>query len=261
MAFNFLRRMKEAIGSAQAPSGPPGKRLYAVGDIHGRRDLLDDLLSQIETDIATHPIDTVALVFLGDLIDRGSDSAGVIDRLCQMNDFPARCVFLAGNHEEVLLRVLDGEEDLAYDWLGFGGDAFVESYGLSPAALKAMDASRIADVLKNAMPAEHIDFVRGMGDTVRFGDYLLVHAGIRPGVAIEEQEQSDLRWIRHPFLSDGHDHGCVVIHGHTVSDGVDQRSNRIGIDTGAYRTGILTAIVIEETAIRFLSTDDARVGC
>lgn len=261
MALDLIRRMKETIASSRTPSGPAGKRLYAVGDIHGRRDLLDDLLAQIEADIAARPIATAVLVFLGDLIDRGSNSAGVIDRLYAMEDFPARCLFLTGNHEEVLLRVLDGEEGVAYDWLGFGGDAFVESYGLSAAALKAMEEPRIAAALKQAIPPEHIEFLREFGDTVRFGDFLLVHAGIRPGVAIEDQQPQDLRWIRHPFLSDGHDHGCVVIHGHTVTDEVDRRSNRIGIDTGAYRTGILTTIVVEGDDVRFLATGDAKIVC
>nr|WP_232343651.1 metallophosphoesterase family protein [Novosphingopyxis sp. YJ-S2-01] len=228
--------------------------MYAVGDIHGRSDLLDDLLARIESDILARPIASVTLVFLGDLIDRGPDSAGVIERLLHLQDYPARCVFLLGNHEEVLLRVLDGEDGVAYDWLGFGGDAFVESYGLSPAALKAMESAQIARALEDVIPQQHVEFLRSFGDTVRFGDYLLVHAGIRPGVAIEDQQPQDLRWIRQPFLSDGHDHGCVVVHGHTVTEAVDRRTNRIGIDTGAYRTGVLTAIVLEEETVRFLAT-------
>lgn len=258
---SLFSRVRQNVAAARSASGPEGKRLYAVGDVHGRRDLLDELLMQIGADVRSRPIGSATIVFLGDLIDRGADSAGVIARLAAMKDFPARCVCLQGNHEEVLMRVLDAEEGIAYDWLGFGGDAFAESYGLSAAALKAMDEPRIAQALRDAMPAEHIEFLRGFGDTVRFGDYLLVHAGIRPGVPIEQQQPHDLRWIRQPFLSDADDHGVMVVHGHTVSDGVQRRTNRIGIDTGAYRTGVLTCAVIEATDVRFLATGDAALAC
>ena len=248
------------MAASRKAAGPAGKRLYAVGDIHGRLDLLDDLLRRIGDDLRRRPVDTAVLVCLGDLIDRGPDSAGVIERLRTL-DLPVKALFLLGNHEELLLRVLEGEEGLAYDWLGFGGDACAESYGVASAPLKAMGERRIAETLAAAIPPAHLAFLRGFGDTVRFGDYLLVHAGIRPGIPIEEQQPHDLRWIRQPFLSDGHDHGCVVIHGHTITDGVDQRPNRIGIDTGAYRTGILTAAVVEEAELRFLSTADTLPGC
>jgi serine/threonine protein phosphatase 1 len=249
----LFRRVSANITAERRFAGPPGKRLYAVGDIHGRLDLLDDLLAQIANDIAARPVDTAVMVFLGDLIDRGPDSAGVIDRLCHL-DHPARALFILGNHEEILLRALAGDPGVAHDWLGFGGDACAQSYGIAASALKAMDEARIATLLRQAIPPDHIAFLQGFGDTIRFGDYLLVHAGIRPGVAIEDQQPHDLRWIRGPFLSDAHDHGCMVIHGHTISDGVDQRSNRIGIDTGAYQTGILTAAVVEEEELRFLAT-------
>lgn len=252
--LKLFKRLSAKVVAGRSYAGPAGKRLYAVGDIHGRLDLLDQLLGHIEDDILASPVETAALVFLGDLIDRGPESAGVIERLRTLHDFPAKSLFLLGNHEEIMLRVLAGEAGLAYDWLGFGGDACVESYGVSATSLQAMDEDRIALVLGKAIPAAHVDFLKSFGDTFRFGDYLLVHAGIRPGVAIDEQQPHDLRWIRQPFLSDGHDHGCMVIHGHTISDGIDRRTNRIGIDTGAYRTGVLTAAVIEGEDLRFLAT-------
>jgi len=253
----MIRKLFRRLSTAERRhAGPAGKRLYAVGDIHGRLDLLDRLLERIEDDIRTRPVETAAVVFLGDLIDRGPQSAQVIERLRTLDTFPARLLFLQGNHEEILLRVLAGEPGLAYDWLKFGGDACAQSYGVSPTALQAMDEERIARVLGTAIPREHVAFLESFGDTFRFGDYLLVHAGIRPGVAIEEQQPHDLRWIRHPFLSDGNDHGCMVIHGHTITDEVDRRSNRIGIDTGAYRTGVLTAAVVEGPDIHFLSTGE-----
>jgi serine/threonine protein phosphatase 1 len=252
--LKLFRRVSANIAASRTFAGPPGKRLYAVGDIHGRLDLLDDLLAQIDDDIATRHVPSAAVVFLGDLIDRGPQSAGVIERLCTLAPFPAKTLCLLGNHEEALLRVLGAEPGLAYDWLGYGGDACAASYGVDPVALTAMDEARIAATLGKAIPPRHIAYLKGCGDTVSFGDYLLVHAGIRPGVPIEDQEPKDLRWIRQPFLSDAHDHGCMVIHGHTISEGVDQRSNRIGIDTGAYRTGVLTAAVVEGTDLRFLAT-------
>lgn len=253
MFKNLFRRISANM-AAPGYAGPEGQRVYAVGDIHGRLDLLDDLLGQIEDDIVARPLPTVGLCFLGDLIDRGPDSAGVVERLTSLGEFPAKTLFLMGNHEEVLLRVLNAEPHLAYDWLGFGGDACAESYGVSASALLAMNEDRIAEVMRGAMPPAHVRFLEDMGDTFGFGDYLFVHAGIRPGVKIEEQQPQDLRWIRQPFLSDGHDHGCMVVHGHTISEGVERRANRIGIDTGAYRTGILTAAVIEGADLRFLAT-------
>ena len=255
MIRNLFRRAA-TLTTGRSFSGASGKRLYAVGDIHGRLDLLNNLLSRIADDLRARPVAAGAatIVFLGDLIDRGPDSAGVIERISTLRDVPARALLLLGNHEEILLRVLDGEPGLAYDWLGFGGDACVESYGLSAAAMKAMSEERIAEALRAAMPPAHVAFLKEGGDTIRFGDYLLVHAGIRPGVAIEDQQPHDLRWIRQPFLSDEHNHGCLVIHGHTVTDVVDRRTNRVGIDTGAYRSGILTAAVVEGNALDFIDT-------
>ncbi|WP_267414703.1 MULTISPECIES: metallophosphoesterase family protein [unclassified Sphingomonas] len=258
--FDLFRRAAANIIPSRDFSGPSGKRLYAVGDIHGRRDLLDEMLVMIEHDIRSQPAAEATIVFLGDLIDRGPDSAGVIERLSSLSAFPARVLLLLGNHEEILLRVLDGEPGLAYDWLAFGGDACVASYGLAAASLKAMDEERIATMLGEAMPPAHVAFLREAGDTVRFGDYLLVHAGIRPGIAIENQQPRDLRWIRQPFLSDANDHGCLVVHGHTISDEIDRRPNRLGIDTGAYRTGVLTAAIVEGSDLRFLATRPKPAG-
>lgn len=255
MLKKLFRRISANMAAPEF-SGPEGQRVYAVGDIHGRLDLVDELLGQIEADIRERPLATIGLCFLGDLIDRGPDSAGVIERLCSLGAFPAKTLFLMGNHEEVLLRILNAEPHLAYDWLGYGGDACAESYGVSPSALQAMKEERIAEVLREAIPAKHIRFLEDMGDTFRFGDYLFVHAGIRPGVKIEDQQPQDLRWIRQPFLSDGHDHGCMVVHGHTISEGVERRPNRIGIDTGAYRSGTLTAAVVEGSDLRFLATGE-----
>ncbi|WP_029625229.1 metallophosphoesterase family protein [Sphingomonas sp. PAMC 26605] len=254
MFSKLVRRLKGDVAARRVFHGPPDARLYAVGDIHGRRDLLDAMLDSIREDIVSRPIGSAVMVFLGDLIDRGPDSAGVVERLLTLGDDPARGLFLLGNHEEVLLRVLAGEPGLAYDWLEYGGAACAESYGVAASMLQAMDEARIARTLAAAIPTEHVAFLEMFGDTVRFGDYLLAHAGIRPGVPIDAQQPQDLRWIREPFLSDPHDHGFKVIHGHTISNGVEQRANRIGIDTGAYRSGVLSAAVVEGREVRFLST-------
>ncbi|HEU0044548.1 metallophosphoesterase [Sphingomonas sp.] len=252
--MNIFSRMLGALSPARTFRAQQGSRIYAIGDVHGRLDLLEELLAQIKGDIAERPSAANFVVLLGDLIDRGPASAQVIERLLNVADVPAKFSYIMGNHEEIFLRALSAEPGVAYDWLTFGGDACVESYGLNPATLNAMPEQAIADLLTETIPVRHIEFVRGFVDTVRSGDYLFVHAGIRPGVAIEEQLPHDLRWIRSSFLRDNKDHGVMVIHGHTITDEVDEHSNRIGIDTGAYRTGLLTALALEDDQRWTLST-------
>lgn len=237
--------------------GPKGRRAYAVGDIHGRLDLLEEILAAIEQDLQSASHRKALLVFLGDLIDRGPNSAQVVERLRTYRREGVQPVFLLGNHEEVLLRILDGDSSLIAKWRWFGGTECLYSYGVDPDRLDGMDERQALELVRNAIPAEHVEFLRGFADTCGFGDYLFVHAGIRPGVDLAAQKQSDLRWIRDPFLGDERDHGFVVVHGHTISEGVEERSNRIGIDTGAYRSGVLTALVIDGDQRRFLSTAPA----
>lgn len=250
---SWFRKVAAGLSTERTFRASEGTRVYAVGDIHGRLDLLDQLLDQVRADVAARPAANTALLFLGDLIDRGAQSSGVIERIRTL-DFPGKVACLLGNHEEILLRVLEGEPRVAYDWLGFGGDACVESYGVNPHALAAMDEQDIAVALRTAIPEAHVTFLHSFGDSFRSGDYVFVHAGIRPGVPLEEQEPQDLRWIRRPFLSDTKSHGFMVVHGHTISDGVEERSNRIGIDTGAYQTGVLTALAVEDDQRWFLAT-------
>jgi serine/threonine protein phosphatase 1 len=166
-----------------------------------------------------------------------------------------RPVFLAGNHEEFLLRALNGEDGVMDQWLRYGGDACARSYGIDPELLFVLPQDEAAALLRKSMPERHQRFLESMGDTFRFGDYLIVHAGIRPGVRLEEQRRADLRWIRQPFLDDTGDHGVVVVHGHTIVEDVEERPNRIGIDTGAYRTGRLTALILEGNERRTLASD------
>ena len=227
------------------PAGAPGYRGYVVGDIHGRLDLLEDLLAKIHSELQQHPAARTLLVFVGDLIDRGPSSAQVLERLRTYRRPGIRTEFLLGNHEEVLLRILRGDADLITKWRWFGGSECLQSYGVEPEQLERVSKEEALAIVRRAIPDEHVRFLEGFADSCRFGDYLFVHAGIRPGVALEEQSQADLRWIRQPFLSDESDHGLMVVHGHTIAKEVEQRSNRIGIDTGAYRTGVLSALVIE----------------
>jgi serine/threonine protein phosphatase 1 len=237
---------------------PASYRLHAVGDIHGRDDLLGELLATIEVDEDGREPAKRILVFLGDLIDRGSASADVVERLRTYRPDGIRLVFLAGNHEEVLLRILDGEARFVPDWLRFGGAECLRSYGADPDRVRKMDRERAIDVIRSAIPEAHVEFLRGFDDTFRAGDYLFVHAGIRPGIPLAEQLPSDLRWIREPFLSDAAEHGFVVVHGHTIRQSVDERGNRIGIDTGAYRYGQLTALALEGTERWYLQVGTPR---
>jgi serine/threonine protein phosphatase 1 len=236
------------------PSGPKNRRAYVVGDVHGRLDLLERLLDAIQVEVDGQHRHNVLLVFLGDLIDRGPDSAGVVERLRTYRHDDVRPAFILGNHEEVLLRILGGETGLIEQWLWFGGAQCVASYGLDPQSLKGLSANRALDRIREAVPPTHIEFLRSFVDSCEFGDFLFVHAGIRPGIPLDRQAQSDLRWIRNPFLTDDTDHGFVVVHGHTISAQVEQRPNRIGIDTGAYKSGVLTALAIEEDRRWYLDT-------
>jgi serine/threonine protein phosphatase 1 len=255
--MSFLDRLRRIVTHAPpAPQGAPGKRAYAIGDVHGRLDLLDAMLERIEEDNRRRPKKRTFVVLLGDLIDRGPESAGVIERLRTWQPAGIKPVFLAGNHEEVMMNVLAGQEGILPSWLKFGGAECLASYGIDVDALKRLDEGAAIAKIRAAVPRAHRDFLDTLGDTFRFGDYLFVHAGIRPGIAIEEQHIKDLRWIRQPFLGDAKEHGFVVVHGHTICTGVEERPNRIGIDTGAYQTGNLTAIGVEDEERWFLSTLD-----
>jgi len=227
------------------PFGPKGRRAYAIGDVHGCLDLLDSLLAGIEAEIARDHKRKSSIIFLGDLIDRGPSSAQVIERLRTYSPPGGTSHFLMGNHEEVMLRVLSGEVELLDSWLKFGGVETLQSYELKASALAPLSSADKLAALRRAVPKAHVEFLESFADSISFGSYLFVHAGIRPGVDLSEQSQSDLRWIRQPFLDDRSDHGFVVVHGHTITNSVEVAPNRIGIDTGAYCTGTLSALAIE----------------
>jgi serine/threonine protein phosphatase 1 len=238
---------------APAPRLPPGERVYAIGDVHGRSDCLDRLIAMIDKDDALRGAPAATLVFLGDLIDRGSDSRGVIERLASLAH-GRPCVLIMGNHEEVLLNAWEGDPAAARLFVRVGGIATLASYGADPAGLDAAPADAIIDAIRTHVPVDHAAFLRGFVDRYRLGDYLFVHAGIKPGVALDDQSPTDMRWIRDRFLADTRDHGVFVVHGHSISPGVDEQLNRIGIDTGAYASSKLTALGIEGTERWYLST-------
>ncbi len=230
-----------------------GVRVYAIGDIHGRADLLDDLLGKIRSDIADNPGARPILVFLGDYIDRGEQSPLVIDRLLELADSEMETVFLKGNHEVCLIRFLmDPVEH--YSWLEWGGDETLRSYGLD--RISARDPLDLAAALKNAMPARHLTFLQGLDVDFQSGDYYFVHAGLRPGVPLAEQSEHDKMWIRDEFHNTPENlrPDFTVVHGHQSSKKVIDKGWRVCVDTGAVWNDTLTAVVIEGDKRRFLST-------
>ena len=246
---------KSSPSAKTVARGPRGYRAYAVGDIHGRFDLLEEMLAKVERDLAESKPRRAMLLFLGDIIDRGPASCQVIERLRTYRHPDLTTFFLLGNHEEVLLRLLAGERGILGNWLQFGGAECLESYGVDARALRSMQEGEAISAIQKAIPPSHHEFIASFADTMRFGDYLFVHAGIRPSVDLSMQKQADLRWIRQPFLDDETDHGFVVVHGHTITTEAEERPNRIGIDTGAYRSGLLTALVIEGEGRRYLTAE------
>ncbi len=232
---------------------PDGERVYAIGDIHGRRDCLDELIGLIDVDNAARGRADTRLVFLGDLVDRGADSCGVVERAMHIAKSP-KTILLMGNHEEILIRAWEGDRKAAGLFHRVGGRETLLSYGVTEAEYDASDLGDLAELIAEHIPVEHIAFMKRFIDQWRCGDYLFVHAGIRPGVPIDEQSGSDLRWIRREFLDDPRDHGLMIVHGHSITEEVDERNNRIGIDTGAFASGKLTALGIEGTDKWVIST-------
>jgi serine/threonine protein phosphatase 1 len=256
----MFRRLFGLEPSVRPGTIPAGQAVYAIGDVHGRLDLLDDLLVRIRRDADRHPLDRVrSLVFLGDYIDRGAESREVIERLLA-DPLPGfATVRLMGNHEEAMLAFLDGESD-GLDWLSFGGLETLMSYGVPlrslPRTEEAVRALRAA--LAEAVPARHVAFIRACVLHHSVGDYLFVHAGVRPGISLERQTPTDMIWIRDDFLRARIPlPGRVVVHGHTICDLPQNRSHRIDIDTGAFVSGRLTGLALRGSERRFLSTADA----
>lgn len=239
------------------PSTESGDRVYAIGDIHGRYDLLTSLMDQIgEHAGALPPSRSLHIVMLGDIIDRGPQSAAALELLYDLQKTSDRVVVLLGNHEEAMLQALEGSTESLRGWMNVGGDATVRSFGLDPYQ-RDDDPRDYIRKLRAAVPREWVAWLKRLPLFARSGDYFFCHAGIRPGVALRRQTRSDLLWIREDFLDDEADHGAVIVHGHSIEPEVTIRANRIGIDTGAYRTGVLTALYLEGEQRGVISTQAA----
>jgi len=227
---------------------PDGLRIYAIGDIHGRADLLESLLLQIDEDCRLYPSRRPIVVFIGDYIDRGPASREVLDLLLGY-ERTKETIFLRGNHETFVHRFLSKPAVLD-EWRLYGGLETLVSYGLKPSINPSgLERARLAKELAMSITKRHIEFLESLDLSFSCGDFLFVHAGIRPGVPLRKQREEDLLWIREEFLSCEQQFEKFVVHGHTPVDTTDIRSNRINIDTGAFATGRLTCIVIEGSSI------------
>jgi serine/threonine protein phosphatase 1 len=229
-------------------------RIYAIGDIHGRADLLERLRTVIVEDAKWHPAERKVAVYLGDYVDRGPDSRGVVELLAHEPLPGFESVFLKGNHEDSLLQFLT-DPAIAPAWMAYGGEATLYSYGVRPPDVRRVDDILAAqEVFARTLPAEHLAFLQALKLVHIEGDYAFVHAGFRAGVPIEFQDPEDMMWIRNEFLWSDADFGKIAVHGHTITDRPEVCPNRIGIDTGAFATGTLTCLVLEGTERRFLAT-------
>lgn len=237
----------DALRFRQAPGWlPHGHRVYAIGDVHGCCAELSTLHAAITADLAARPIGSALLIHLGDYINLGPDSAGVIALLAGPPVIPgATIINLMGDHERMLLDALGGDRAAATDWLWAGGRQALTSWGIDPELPR--------DAWEAALPASHVAFLRKLKLSHREGDYLFVHAGIRPGVALSKQTRDDVLTMRQPFLWSDADFGVVVVHGHNTSPQPSMSANRIGLDTGAGNGGRLTCAVLEEDLIGFLA--------
>jgi serine/threonine protein phosphatase 1 len=232
---------------------PESGRLYVVGDIHGRSDLLDRMIAEISRDLEAHPTSACLTITLGDYVDRGSDSRGVLDRLAR-NPFPTDFVALKGNHEE-LLEMFLRDPSIAAQWRRLGGLETLRSYGVQIGSLMlGKEYEQAAEALRAALPHAHREFLASLKMSLKVGKYFLCHAGVRPGVPLERQSASDLLWIREQFLESRTDFGKIVVHGHSPIEEPEVRPNRINVDTGAFITGRLTCAALDPECIRFLST-------
>lgn len=255
-ASYMLRKLLRSSRPAPTPTFAPAShsRIYAIGDIHGCRSELDRLLAMIDADDAARGPANTSLIFLGDLVDRGPDSAGVVERLLTLARDRPNVRILKGNHEELFLHALSGAKDALRMFCRVGGKETVLSYGIGRDEYDSLDYPQLAERMKALVPDEHRAFLEGLEDMVVSGDYVFVHAGIRPDVPLEAQRPADLRWIRESFLDHRAPHPKMVVHGHTITPAVDRQSNRIGIDTGAYMSGMLTALGVEGNATWILNT-------
>lgn len=244
--ISFMSELKMA-------AAPDGMRVYAIGDVHGRADLFDRLAQRIEADLRAHPCKEVVTVFLGDYVDRGPDSFGVIARLAK-RDFPTPFVALRGNHEDTMMQFFV-DESVCAGWTQFGGLDTLRSYGVDVReAQRKGGVARLRAELVERTPQEHRRFLDETRLSAEYGDYFFCHAGVRPHVPLARQDPYDLMWIRGEFLAHPGRFGKIVVHGHTIVPMAENLSNRINVDTGAYKSGTLTAVALEGAERRFIDT-------
>ncbi|HUD51417.1 MAG TPA: metallophosphoesterase family protein [Parvibaculum sp.] len=259
MFEGIVRRIREAAGIVERrPAAvPDGVRLYAIGDIHGRDDLLGGLLARIEADARTRPPARNILIYLGDYIDRGLQSRQVLDRLTTRPLAGFEAVHLKGNHEAAMLEFLR-DANFGRTWKYYGGLETLHSYGITELTLSddPSDFERARARLERTMPLAHRRFLDSLQLSVEFGDYFFVHAGVAPGVRLDRQVEDDMLWIRDKFLQSDAWFGKIVVHGHTPKERPVFKDNRIGIDTGAYMTNVLTCLVLERQETRVLQSAD-----
>lgn len=252
----FARLFGRARKPLPQPSAvPDGSRIYAIGDIHGCRDLLDRLHEQILRDVLDFKGTRRVVVYLGDYVDRGLESREVVDRLLD-DPLPGfESIYLKGNHEQALLDFLQ-DSRVALDWMSYGGDATLYSYGVGLEGPRSNPATlmKLQEKFRTNLPERHLAFYQSLALAHEEQDYLFVHAGIKPGVPLDAQKESDLLWIRDEFLDSGENFGKVIVHGHTITRVPEVKKNRIGIDTGAFASGVLTCLVLEGSDGRFLDT-------
>jgi serine/threonine protein phosphatase 1 len=256
--LNALRQMFRPTSKPSLPAVPDGTRYYVIGDIHGRLDLYNAMIDAIEEDDgARSKADTHAIV-LGDLVDRGPQSAGVVSRT-RAWQMQRQVRVLIGNHEEMFLRAFESPEVLRH-FLKHGGRETILSYGISKKQFNAMTLDELFAMLPQLVSQSERDYIENFEEMIVAGDYLFVHAGIDPAVPLSEQKRSDMLWIRDRFLNHEGPLEKVVVHGHTIFDRVMDCGNRIGIDTGAFRSGVLTALVLETDQRRILQASQTDGG-
>jgi serine/threonine protein phosphatase 1 len=253
--FKLFQKFKNP-NKAKTCRIPDNLRVYAIGDIHGRADLLKRLHEMIAADASgADGQKENKVVYLGDYLDRGPYVRETLDEIISGLDHGFQTEYLKGNHEEIFLNFLENASLLSL-WLNLGGQSTLLNYRVaSPGSdFSGERAEAVRLAVLDAMPQEHLSFLKNLKPYVQIGDFLFVHAGIRPGIPLDKQKDEDLFWIRYEFTTSRRDHGIKIVHGHTINDKVQERANRIGIDTGAYATGTLSCAVLEDDRVRFLST-------
>ena len=237
------------VGEARVSSG---LRIYAVGDIHGCLAELDSLLAMIDADLDQHPVPLHKLIFLGDYVDRGPQNRAVVERLIELQNSSRDCIFIKGNHDEKFAVFLEEPELIGKSFLDWGGDATIRDYGVNVRMHHSL--KKISRRFRENVPESHVKFLKSLKTSHVEDDYFFCHAGVRPGVPLEKQSAHDLIWIRNDFIHHDEPFDKVIVHGHTIVDAPDVRSNRINVDTCCYGSGTLTSLVLEGSDYRFLQT-------